>query len=84
VSALTTIVETAEADALVEFEVDHLEARVAADVTPGLCPSCRGARYDARNPDNPTLCAICHGDGLARHAVAEQADAARLSVDWLT
>jgi hypothetical protein len=48
-----------------------------------LCPACEGNRYTCRD-DQPVICTVCHGDGLARRQLAAVADDARLSVDWLT
>lgn len=52
-----------------------------AEVVPGLCAICHGDRFVVQIND-PVPCSC--GDGLARSVTAAVADAARLSVDWLT
>lgn len=58
-------------------------AAAAAALHPALCACCGGDRYVLEH-DVPRVCAVCGGDGLAKRHAAAVADAARLSVDWLT
>lgn len=69
---------------------------VLAEVAPGLCATCGGSGHQVvvrlrltRNVvterfEDASTCTRCGGDGLARSVGAALADAARLSVGWLT